>query len=57
MATEVEVPHTVLNDRTRLCDCGHTMIETEVLYSDLYECCIAFWECAHCHGIYEEFLE
>lgn len=44
-------------ERTRLCNCGHTMIETEVLYSDLYECSVAFWECAHCHGIYEEFLE
>lgn len=44
-------------ERTRLCDCGHTMIETEVLYSDLYECCIAFWECTHCHDVHEEWLD
>ena len=48
----------VTEERTRLCDCGHTMIKTEVLYSDLYECYNrAFWECAHCHRVYEEFLE
>lgn len=44
-------------EHIRLCDCGHTMIETEVLCSDLYECCIAFWECSHCHDVYEEWLE
>ncbi len=54
---EIEKVKVAPKERTRLCDCGHTMIETEVLYSDLYECCVAFWECTHCHDVYEEWLE
>lgn len=46
-----------VKERTRPCSCGHVMIEMEVMYSDLFDCCVAFWMCPSCHDVYEEFLE
>ena len=44
--------------RERECPCcGDTMQEEEVLWSDLYECAIAFWYCPSCGNEEEEILE
>ena len=38
----------------RYCQCGHAMIDTEEMYSELYDEMVQLWECPYCHTVEED---